>query len=430
MTTKSVAHLAVLPLLILYAHQPDEPQSQTGSESSVGILIFGDTGYHPQYPEDSDYEDRFTEEQYLASEWEVWLEDKRPPDEYRPRPSEVSPVTGGVIPATGMYAVSAAMTEYCRSGQRCDIGVLLGDNIYPSGATLGADGVDDARRFKDMLQDPLGNLVESPAHYRTYVTLGNHDWETSRAGGFAQIRYLETAPGFYIDGPFYAATPPAGNDEIELFVIDTSMILATTDVREASLNNDGSEGSPGHIEEPGYFVDPMTAAERNQVQWLETELARSTARWKLVLGHHPLWSSAGSKYEEARTLRRLLMPALCRYADAYLAGHEHTLEIHTDNCETVLEDPAEQPLVQIISGAGAKQRPLHSSFMGHQDEQYPQHQTLFAEGLLWGFSHMQLDGDSATVIMLSVRNDDQSTTTPVFEYSFDRRSHRAAGQNN
>ena len=148
-----------------------------------------------------------------------------------------------------------------------------------------------------------------------------------------------------------------------------------------------------------------------------------------MLGHHPLWSSAGSKYEEARVLRRLLMPALCRYADAYLAGHEHTLEIHTDTCETVLGQPAQQPLVQIISGAGAKQRPLHSSFMEYQDEQYPQHTTVFAEGLLWGFSHMQVEGNAATVVMLAVENNDQNTTTPVFEYGFERRSHRADQSN-
>lgn len=429
MTPKSVALFAIFSLLISYPHQHDAPRSQSGTDLSVGILIFGDTGYHPDYPEEGDYEDLYTEDQYLASEWESWLEDKRPPEEYQPRPSEVSPVTGGVIPATGMYSVSAAMKEFCRVGQRCDLGVLLGDNIYPSGATLGADGIDDARRFRDILQDPLGNLVESPAHYQTYVTLGNHDWETSRAGGFAQIRYLESAPGFYMNGPFYAVTPPAGDGEVELFVIDTSMILATTDVPEAALNDDGSEGSSGEIEEPGYFVEPMTDAERNQVQWLERELERSTARWKLVLGHHPLWSSAGSKYQEARILRRLLLPALCRHADAYLAGHEHTLEIHTDTCETVQGEPDGQPLVQIISGAGAKQRPLHSTFMDFQDEQYPQHDTVFADGLLWGFSHMQIDGDTARVVMLSVDNDDAVSTTPVFEYGFDRRSHRT-GQNN
>ena len=428
MLRKSTALPAVIPLLLACAGEPVEAQSQTAQDLDVGILLYGDTGYLPQYPEAEDYENSFSVEQYLASEWESWLEDKRPPDEYRPRPYEFSEVTGGMIPESGMDEVSAAMKAYCRTEQRCDFGVLLGDNIYPSGATLGADGVEDATRFKDLLQDPFGNLVESPADFRTYVTLGNHDWETSRAGGFAQIRYLETAPGFYIDGPFYSAKPPAGRGEVEIFVIDTSMILATVDIRAHTLNDDGSEGSLGDVEEPDYDVHPMTDDERNQVQWLEDALENSTARWKLVLAHHPLWSSSGGKFEEARVLRELLMPALCRHADAYLAGHEHTLEIQTDNCETVLGEPAEQPLVQIISGASAKQRPIHSTFMAHQERKYPELETVFAEGLLWGFGHMQVDGDSARVTLLSVPGDGHALSVPLIEYSFERRSHRY-GQN-
>ncbi len=424
MSPKSAVFSIVFPLFLAHADEAAEAQSPGGSDLDVGILIFGDTGYGPDYPEDTDFEDSFNVEQYLASEWETWLEDKRPPDEYRPRPYEFSEVTGGMIPESGMDEVSAAMKAYCLAEQRCDFGVLLGDNIYPSGATLGADGIDDSKRFKDLLQDPFGNLVESPADYLTYVTLGNHDWETSRAGGFAQIRYLETAPGFYIDGPFYSVKPPAGEGQVELFVIDTSMILATVDVRADRLNDDGSEGSLGDIEEPDYDVHPMTDAERNQVQWLENALSNSTARWKLVLAHHPIWSSAGGKFEQARVLRELLMPALCRYADVYLAGHEHTLEIHTDNCETVLGEPAEQPLVQIVSGAGAKQRPIHSTFMAHQERKYPQLTTEFAEGLLWGFAHMQVDGDSASVTMLAVPDDGHSSFVELIDYSFDRRSHR------
>ena len=424
MSPKSVVFSIVFPLFLAHADEAAEAQSPGGSDLDVGILIFGDTGYGPEYPEDSDFEDSFNVEQYLASEWETWLEDKRPPDEYRPRPYEFSEVTGGMIPESGMDEVSAAMKAYCLTEQRCDFGTLLGDNIYPSGATLGADGIDDSKRFKDLLQDPFGNLVESPADYLTYVTLGNHDWETSRAGGFAQIRYLETAPGFYIDGPFYSVKPPAGEGQVELFVIDTSMIIATVDVRADRLNDDGSEGSLGDIEEPDYDVHPMTDAERNQAQWLENALRDSTARWKLVLAHHPLWSSSGGKFEQARVLRELLMPSLCRYADLYLAGHEHTLEIHTDNCETVLGEPAEQPLVQIVSGAGAKQRPIHSTFMAHQERKYPQLTTEFAEGLLWGFAHMQVDGDSANVTLLEVPDDGHSSFVELIDYSFDRRSHR------
>ena len=71
--------------------------------------MFGDSGYHLMYPDQDDFEDRYSEEQYLESEWQDWLEDKRPEDEYEARPFSISPVTGGVVPATGMGAISEAM---------------------------------------------------------------------------------------------------------------------------------------------------------------------------------------------------------------------------------------------------------------------------------------------------------------------------------
>lgn len=398
------------------------PEPQPAAQPGVGILIFGDSGYHPDYPDQDDYDDLYTAEEYLAAEWDDWVEDKRPPDEYEARPSAVSPVTGKVVPATGMFRISAAMKDYCRDSARCDFGLLLGDNIYPSGATLGADGFDDAQRFKDILQDPFGSLVESPDTYLTYVTMGNHDWETSRQGGFAQIAYLEQAPGFYIDGPYYSVKPGGANGDVELFIIDTSMILATMPVREDSLNDDGSEGSLGAVEPPDYFVEPLTEDEKRQPQWLEQALKASTARWKFVVAHHPIWSSSGSKFEQARVLRELILPAMCRYADAYLVGHEHTLEIHTDSCAEALGEPAAQPLVQIVSGAAAKQRPLNTAFMWHQDRKYAQHESVFAAGMLWGFAHLQIDGDTATVRMMSIPDDEGSDTTTLFEYAFERRS--------
>lgn len=422
MLRNAIALLTISVLLVSCTSDRVAPAAAVETPLSIGILVYGDTGYHPEYPDQDDYEDLFSHEEYLAKEWQDWIEDKRPRDEYEARPSAISPVTGKVVSETGIFGVSEAMTNYCRDSAACDFGVMLGDNIYPSGATLGADGFDDADRFRDVLQDPFGNIGDIENGFLTYVTMGNHDWETSREAGFAQIEYLEQAPGFYIDGPYYTVKPPSANGDVELFIIDTSMILANSDVREDTLNDDGSEGSLGIVEEPDYAVLPMTQGEKQQPQWLENALKNSTARWKLVVAHHPLWSSSGSKFEQARVLRTKLMPALCKYADAYLVGHEHTLEVHTDTCETTLGKPTEKPLVQILSGAGAKQRPLHSSFMAHQEKKYPEHKTLFAEGLLWGFAHLQIEDNTANVVLISIPDDASPEATILYEYSFERRS--------
>jgi len=400
---------------------------EAGTGAPVGILLYGDSGYHLGYPDQDDYDDLFTAEEYAASEWHDWLDDKRPPGEFEARPSAVSPVTNMVVPATGIHAVSGAMQRFCAEQAKCDFGVMLGDNIYPSGLTFGADGFDDARRLKDMLGDPFGHLVESPGDFVTYVTLGNHDWETSREAGFAEIKYLENAPSFYMNGPYYTVKPPAAKGEVELFVIDTSMILATATVFEDYLADDGSEVVTDEIDEPDYFVKPMTEAERNMPDWLENKLRASTAKWKFVVAHHPIWSSSGSKFEQARVLRRLILPAMCRYADALLVGHDHTLEIHTDDCATALGQETALPLVQIVSGAASKQRPVNTSFIRYQEDKYPEHSTIWARGLLWGFAHMQLEGDTARVTLLTVPDDGQPAGTEAFNYSFKRRSHLSSG---
>lgn len=399
-----------------------EPPANQASELSIGVLLFGDSGYHLDYPDQDDFDDLYDEQAFRQAEWDDWVDDKRPQDQFEARPMAVSPVTGKVVPATGMHAVALAMKNYCRDMLRCDFGVLLGDNVYPSGATFGADGKDDAQRFRDMFTIPFGQLVNDPATYLTYVTLGNHDWETSREAGFLQIEFLESEPRFYMNGPYYTVKPPAGNGNVELFVIDTSMLLASVPVYADSLNDDGSEVTTDEVEPVNYQVEPLTDAERAMPGWLEAALRESTARWKLVVAHHPIWSSSGSKFEQARVLRQLLLPAMCRYADAYLVGHDHTLEIHTDNCEAALGTPSAQPLVQIVSGAAAKQRPIHTTFMEKQEEKYPEHKTLWAEGLLWGFAHLQIDGDTATVRLLSVPDDGSSITTEDFSYTFKRRS--------
>lgn len=413
-------------LLTACASGPDKSASgdsdSTAKPGGIGILLYGDSGYLPAYPDEDDYVDIYTTEQYLEVEKADWLEDKRPPEDFKARPWTISPVTGGVITDTGLHLVSAAMKSYCRNTAVCDFGAMLGDNIYPDGLTRGADGFDDQTRMQDMFADPLGNLVDQPPGFVIYSTLGNHDWRTSRDAGFDQITYLEESDSFYMDGPFYTVKPPSANGEVELFIVDTSMMLTTLPVLKDQLADDGSEMPATEMDVMNFRVGPLTQPERDQAAWLEEKLKSSTAKWKIVIAHHPIWSSSGSKYEEGRALRKAILPAMCRYADAYIVGHEHTLEIHTDDCAEALGEPAAEPLVQIISGAAAKQRPVHTPFMEKQELKYPEHKTIWARGLIWGFAHLQLEGDEATVQLVEVSEASQPDGEMVFEYSFPRRS--------
>jgi 3',5'-cyclic AMP phosphodiesterase CpdA len=74
----------------------------------------------------------------------------------------------------------------------------------------------------------------------------------------------------------------------------------------------------------------------DQVRWLDGKLQASTARWKIVTQHHPVFSS-GRERDNPRQ-RNVLLPVLLRHkVDLVLQGHDHTYARGT------IEEPAQQP---------------------------------------------------------------------------------------
>jgi len=73
-----------------------------------------------------------------------------------------------------------------------------------------------------------------------------------------------------------------------------------------------------------FFAINTNALTERQLTWLRAELARSTAKWKIVYGHFPVYEQ--TDYTVAPQ-QRLLLPILKQYGvDMYLAGHHHTMQ--------------------------------------------------------------------------------------------------------
>jgi acid phosphatase len=68
------------------------------------------------------------------------------------------------------------------------------------------------------------------------------------------------------------------------------------------------------------------AGDPDQLAWLRAGLAASTARWKVVVGHHPI-RSRSVRGDNQQLLARLEPLLLEGKADLYLAGHDHVLEL-------------------------------------------------------------------------------------------------------
>ncbi|HSW33114.1 MAG TPA: metallophosphoesterase [Steroidobacteraceae bacterium] len=416
-----VESLSSLLVLLVLAGGAATAGAAEATRRPASIVIFGDSGYIPSYERlDADEPPLRSLGDYLAAEARDWLERNPTLDGFTPTPWTFESALGSHIAASGLYPVAWAMDETCRSAG-CDFGVMLGDNIYPEGATLGTDGIDDQRRFGDMLDRPFGKLGAGTPDFAIYAMLGNHDWKHSREGALAQVQYLQQHPNFRMPGLFYRVVPPGFDGEVELFVVDTEMLLASTRVAKDRLDEQGNELQTDEVETWEAHVRPQTAEEREMVQWLGRSLAASTARWKLVFGHHALWSGGGSKYEKARSLRRLLLPALCRHADAYFAGDDHMLEVYTDACTAVEGAPA-APLPLLVSGAAGKYRPLHPAFMAQQSSNNPQLRNLWSKGSTWGFMWTRLAGETLQLRVFSTPADLSGRPVLEAQFEFPRRN--------
>jgi len=189
--------------------------------------------------------------------------------------------------------------------------ISTGDNFYPDGVK----SVED-ERWKTHFE----NVYAAPAlMIPWYIAVGNHD---HRGNVNAQVEYTKRSSRWRLPATYYKHTETLADGSLaDFFFLDSQVI------------------TEGH----GRFGG-RSAADA-QLFWLERELAASTARWKIAIGHHPVFS--GGKHGNTEALVVLLKPLLERYGvQAYVNGHDHDLQhlvvgkVH-----------------YLTSGAGAKPRP-------------------------------------------------------------------------
>lgn len=176
--------------------------------ASHRFLVFGDSGYIPAYEDfDEGGQPMTTVEAYLAEERRAW-EKRHNPSGFRPAPMVFESSLGSFMPASGLYPVAWSMEETCKQ-KDCQYAAMLGDNIYPDGATLGADARFDSRRYNDMLHKPFHRLGAGVKDFTIYSMMGNHEWRISREATLNQMLYLQEHPSFHMPGDYYSVSPPA-----------------------------------------------------------------------------------------------------------------------------------------------------------------------------------------------------------------------------
>jgi hypothetical protein len=172
--------------------------------------------------------------------------------------------TGSRLP--GQYQTANALVKSWQQDPFQTV-LLLGDNIYPHG---------DVKQFGyDSFTKPYGPLLKQRVKF--LVSLGNHDV----LFGYRKAQLIF----FNMPASYYSVKKGV----VDFFVIDT---------------NDFN---------------------RIQQRWLAMALGNSKAPWRVVFGHHPVFSSG--KHGGSADLEKTLSPILkAHHVDLYLAGHEHEYE--------------------------------------------------------------------------------------------------------
>lgn len=242
------------------------------------------------------------------------------------------------LPGEPQKQVAAAMRKW-QQQQPADLGLTFGDNFYPDGMRSPTDG-----RWRTFWEE-----LYSPMKLEFFATLGNHDWHLSDSPA-AEIMYARQSPSWRMPAPYYTFT--AG--PTQFFALDTN------EVSEA------------------------------QLVWLNDALANSKARWKIVFGHHPIYS-AGEHSSDKDLIKRLL-PVLKGRADVYLAGHEHDQQ-HLKS----------EGGVHFFVSGGAGIRPITPN----------SERTLFAKSA-HGFVTLEVSADKLTVKYLGTELE------PLYEYTINK----------
>jgi tartrate-resistant acid phosphatase type 5 len=229
--------------------------------------------------------------------------------------------------------------------------ISVGDNFYENGVT----SVQDPQ-WQTSFENVYGDAA---LQVPWYAILGNHDYHGNCD---AQVAYGQAHPRWVMPARYFVQSRQIdANTTADFFYLDTTPMVLI------------------------YYADDKTRANvrtqdvPQQLAWFKAALAASKAQWKIVVGHHPIYS--GGEHGDTRELIKKILPLLHEYkVQAYFNGHDHDLQ-HLQAGQVNLFD----------SGAGSQFRPTKKT--AH---------TKFARACS-GFTTVALQPDQMDVRMIDTR---------------------------
>jgi acid phosphatase len=178
--------------------------------------------------------------------------------------------------------------------------ISLGDNFYENGVA----STDDPQWQSSFETIYTASSLQSPWK----IILGNHDY---RGSVQAQLDYAKMSRRWQLPARYYAEsyTLPGGA-VADIFYLDTSPFIKK------------------YI---GSKVDIAGQDTDAQLAWLDAGLANSKAAWKIVIGHHPIYTALsdadGADHDQPDMIARVNPILLKHQVPIYICGHDHCFQV-------------------------------------------------------------------------------------------------------
>ncbi|GAA4103257.1 metallophosphoesterase [Zhongshania borealis] len=280
----------------------------------------------------------------------------------------------------GAYAVGEAVAKVC-AARGCDLVLGLGDNIYESGVSSVLDP-----QFEEKFELPF-----APIDLPFYMVLGNHD----NSGFFGGDGANNAKGDFEVDYHYRDSQHPDEPRQTSRWHMPSRYYRFTQGGESAAPlveffgvdSNQIAGGFPDSNENYSYNNYGLV-----QAQWLNSAMASSKAKWKIVFAHHPYISNGShgnaGNYDGAPAFvapvlageryKAFIEETICDKADFLFAGHDHDLQwlMPVASCGKT---------GFILSGAASKTRSLE-----HRDD----NPVFYEKGDSYGFVWVEIKGDT------------------------------------
>lgn len=140
-----------------------------------------------------------------------------------------------------------------------------------------------------------------------FAIAGNHEY---RGNTQAVLDYTDVSRRWNAPAKYYTKVFDAGDStQCRLVFIDTAPLIDK--YRKDSMQ----------------YPDAHKQYMQRQLDWIDSVLINSTEKWKIVVGHHPVYAQTGKEDSERTDMQARLAPILEKNGvDVYFCGHIHNFQ--------------------------------------------------------------------------------------------------------